>query len=406
MKLDVNDYMYELPSERIALYPLAERDQSKLLVYDRGVIGHQTFSDIVDFLPPESALFFNETKVIPARLHFKKNSGAMIEIFLLHPVKPSALLLDAMQASRTTTWKCIIGNLKRWPENSTLSNTSADITINATSVDRQEGLVTFSWDSGHSFAEVLQHFGNIPLPPYLKRKAEETDKHRYQTVYSNREGAVAAPTAGLHFTNAVFESLKKKGIPANFLTLHVSAGTFQPIKVANAFEHVMHQEQVVITRDNVENLLKYKNVVAVGTTSLRSLESLYWYGARLIEDRSAPFIISQHDAYTHTRIPTTEQALLAILKSMDRQQKNTITGETSIYIVPGYKFKICNALITNFHQPGSTLILLVAAFVGSDWKKIYGEALSHGYRFLSYGDSSLLIPGMPPEDVSPEKVLE
>lgn len=398
MKLDVNDYTYELPPDRIALYPLAQRDQSKLLVYDRGLIKHRTFSNVADFLPADSALFFNETKVIPARLHFKKDTGALIEIFVLHPVKPSALLLDAMQASRTTTWKCIIGNVKRWTEGMVLSNTVSSITIKAVNVDRQEGLVTFSWDTDHSFAEVLQHFGNIPLPPYLNRSAEESDKDRYQTVYSNREGAVAAPTAGLHFTDVVFESLKKKGIPVNFLTLHVSAGTFQPIKVANAFEHLMHQEQVVVSRDNVENLLKYKNVVAVGTTSLRTLESLYWYGVKLLEDPSAPFIISQQDAYAQRRIPTGEQALEAVLKNMDRQQSDLITGETSIYIVPGYKSKICKALITNFHQPGSTLILLVAAFVGGDWKKIYQEALSNDYRFLSYGDSSLLIPGMTGEN--------
>ena len=392
MKLDVNDYTYELPSERIALYPLTQRDQSKLLVYDRGLIKHQTFNDIADLLPAESALFFNETKVIPARLYFKKETGALIEIFLLHPVKPSTLLLDAMQASRTTTWKCIIGNLKRWPEGSILSNTISNITVNATIAERREGLVKFSWESDHSFAEVLQHFGNIPLPPYMKRNAEESDKHRYQTVYSNREGAVAAPTAGLHFTDAVFHSLKEKAIPVNFLTLHVSAGTFQPIKVTNAFEHIMHQEQVVVSRDNVEKLLKYKNVVAVGTTSLRTLESLYWYGVKLLEDPSAPFIISQQDAYAQRQIPTGEQALEAVLRNMGRQQTETITGETSIYIVPGYKFKICKGLITNFHQPGSTLILLVAAFVGSDWKKIYNEALTNDYRFLSYGDSSLLIP--------------
>jgi S-adenosylmethionine:tRNA ribosyltransferase-isomerase len=226
----------------------------------------------------------------------------------------------------------------------------------------------------------------------LKRSAEELDKERYQTIYSAHEGAVAAPTAGLHFTPAVFDSLKKKNISTDFVTLHVSAGTFLPIKVKNALEHPMHQEQVVITRENIENLLKATNVVAVGTTSLRSLESLYWYGVKLIQDPKSTFRISQQYPYTQKEFPATSSAFSAVLRHMDENRKNSITGETSIYIVPGYTFRVCHSLITNFHQPGSTLILLVAAFIGEDWKKVYGEALSNGYRFLSYGDSSLLIP--------------
>lgn len=392
MKLDVNDYIYGLPQERIAQYPLPQRDQSKLLIYDRGVIRHQTFTDITDSLPAGSSLFFNETKVIPARLQFKKESGAAIEIFVLHPLEPSAFLLDAMQAFNSASWKCTIGNLKRWPQETSLSIEVSGIILKATLLDRQEGIVQFNWNSDDTFAEVLQRCGHTPLPPYLKRDAEDADKERYQTVYSSREGAVAAPTAGLHFTSNVFESLKRKNIHTNFLTLHVSAGTFQPIKVRNAFEHTMHQEQVIATRDNIENILNSKNVVAVGTTSLRTLESLYWYGTKLIKDPSSNFAISQQEAYTQETTPTAAESLMAVLKYMDEHNKNSITGETSIYIVPGYKFRICDALITNFHQPGSTLILLVAAFIGNDWRQIYDEALTNGYRFLSYGDSSLLIP--------------
>src|SRR5688500_2400713 len=369
MELDVNDYTYNLPEERIALYPLPQRDQSKLLVYDQGLVQHENFVNISQFLPQESTLFFNETKVIPARLHFKKASGASIEIFLLHPVKPSVLLLDAMQAKHHCSWKCTIGNLKRWTSGTTLLLTLDGVKIDAFLEDRNEGIVRFSWSGDYTFAEVLQRTGNTPLPPYLKRNAEETDKERYQTVYSNKEGAVAAPTAGLHFTTSVFKSLLDKRIQTDFLTLHVSAGTFQPIKVKNAWEHTMHQEQLLVSRQNIENILTSKNVVAVGTTSLRTLESLYWYGVKLLDNPEAEFIISQQDPYMRKDLPSVKSALQALLKRMDTRQIDTVTGETSIYIVPGYTFKVCNALITNFHQPASTLILLVAAFIGKDWKK-------------------------------------
>jgi S-adenosylmethionine:tRNA ribosyltransferase-isomerase len=392
MKLDVNDYTYHLSPERIALYPLPQRDQSKLLVYTKGVIQHKKFIDITANLPPDSSLFFNETKVIPARLLFQKETGAVIEIFLLNPILPSTLLLHAMQVTNTCTWRCTIGNLKRWSENKTLSKKMNDVVLEASLLDRHEGIVAFRWSGDITFAEMLQRSGNTPLPPYLKRNVETLDKERYQTVYSNSEGAVAAPTAGLHFTSAVFKSLKNQKIPVNFLTLHVSAGTFQPIKVQDPLEHVMHQEQVVVSRENVKSLLKGNTVVAVGTTSLRTLESLYWYGAKLLVNPDATFTISQQDPYTYGDPPSAQHALHAILQYMDAHQMETITGETSIYIVPGYTFRIVHALITNFHQPASTLILLVAAFIGEDWRKIYHEAIQNDYRFLSYGDSSLLIP--------------
>lgn len=257
-------------------------------------------------------------------------------------------------------------------------------------VDKENAIVEFEWSpEGVTFAEVVQKIGAVPLPPYIKRTLETSDIERYQTIYSKEDGAVAAPTAGLHFTANVFDSLKVKNIISDYLTLHVSAGTFQPVKVQNALEHSMHGEQIIITRGNVENLLKERTIVAVGTTSLRTMESIYWYGVKLSTDLSSQFLIRQDDAYQLKPIGKSK-ALNAVLKKMDVENTDQLIGETSIYIFPGYDFKTCDALITNFHQPGSTLMLLVAAFVGNDWKKVYDDALAKDYRFLSYGDSSLL----------------
>ena len=394
MNIDVNNYSYQLPPEKIAKYPLPQRDQSKLLFYNTGKIEHKNFIDLPGLLPPGATLFFNDTKVIPARLIFQKPSGAHIEIFLLNPLEPSSLLVETLQATHACVWKCAIGNLKKWNVD-TLSKRANGLEITAKLIDRDAGVVNLTWSGGITFAEVVQRIGNTPLPPYLNRDPEATDEERYQTVYSRREGAVAAPTAGLHFTPAVLAALREKNIHLDFLSLHVSAGTFQPIKVTNALDHKMHEEQMVITRQNIETLLEAKIIVAVGTTSLRTLESLYWYGVKLIEDQEAEFIIGQHDSYTHGELPTAMNALKAIQRHMDSCKKETLTGETSIYIVPGYRFRLCSGLITNFHQPSSTLILLVAAFIGSDWRKVYDEALANDYRFLSYGDSSLLLADNP-----------
>ena len=394
MQLNINEFTYPLPAERIAAYPLDNRDQSKLLVYESGKIMHKQFHSIAACVPTNSLLFFNDTKVIPARLHFQKGSGAEIEIFLLNPILPSGLVLEAMQADHACTWKCTIGNLKRWKDGNPLINNFQGITVEATLQNREEGVVEFRWNTGQTFAEVLCLMGETPLPPYIRRKAEASDRERYQTIYSHYDGAVAAPTAGLHFTTEVFESLQKMNIQTDFITLHVSAGTFQPIKVENVAAHTMHHEQLVVSRRNIENLLQNKFIISVGTTSLRTLESMYWYGVKLLKDPGATFSISQHDPYRFQEpLPSRVEALTAIAQYMDEHGKNSITGETSIYILPGYTFRICQALITNFHQPGSTLILLVAAFIGEDWKKVYEAALQHNYRFLSYGDSSLLIPG-------------
>ncbi|MBS1508180.1 MAG: S-adenosylmethionine:tRNA ribosyltransferase-isomerase [Bacteroidetes bacterium] len=389
--ISINDFTYHLPEDRIALTPLAERDQSKLLVYRQGQIVHSRFSKLSDYLPSHSILFFNNTKVIPARLFFQKNTGATIEVFLLNPISPSPIVSIAMTATQKSQWHCAIGNLKRWKENTPLVVETEHFALDAKLIDRANAVVEFTWSPADlTFSEVLEKVGSIPLPPYIKRKAEREDSERYQTVYSKEKGAVAAPTAGLHFTDKVLESLKERNIVTEFLTLHVSAGTFQPVKTANAKEHTMHAEQIIITRKNVEQLLiADRPVVAVGTTSMRSLESLYWYGVKLVHHAQADFIIHQQDAYT-LKPCSKEESLEAVLKKMDDSKTDQLIGESSIYIMPGYDFKLVEVLITNFHQPGSTLILLVAAFVGDDWKKIYGAALSNDYRFLSYGDSSLL----------------
>jgi S-adenosylmethionine:tRNA ribosyltransferase-isomerase len=391
--INIQDFSYELPQDRIAVYPLATRDASKLLVYNRGTIEHTAFKSLSDFLPEGSFLFFNDTKVIPARILFTKDTGAEIEIFLLNPIKPSVLMAEVMLAKNECSWQCTIGNLKRWKETKQLHKNVNGIQLTASLINRTEGIVEFKWSEPISFAEVVTQAGITPLPPYIKREASTEDVTRYQTIYSHYEGAVAAPTAGLHFTDSVFESLTKKGIEKDFVTLHVSAGTFQPVKAENALKHTMHHEQIVITRQAIENLLiQNRSIIAVGTTSMRTLESLYWFGVKLIENSTSNFIITQTDPYKSKNVTETAEALQAVIKHMDDNELQTITGVTSIFIHPGYTFKICKGLITNFHLPGSTLMLLVAAFVGEDWKNIYDEALKHNYRFLSYGDSSLLLP--------------
>lgn len=391
--ISLSEYTYDLPPDRIALFPLQERDQSRLLVYRQGTITHQRFYNLPELIPAETLLVFNNTKVIPARLHFTKDTGAAIEIFLLSPLKPSPLVVEAMQAKNSCTWQCTIGNKKRWAEHTALVNHTTGISIRAVLQDSENGLVYFEWNSEHSFAELVELFGSVPLPPYLKRAVDEADKERYQTVYAKHEGAVAAPTAGLHFTPAVLQKLADKGIQQDHVTLHVSAGTFQPIKVENAAEHTMHEEQVIITLKNIEMLLAAQRIIPVGTTSMRTLESMYWFGVKLLRNPDAGFDIGQQDPYnTPEPLPSKSEALLAIREYMKRNKTVQLIGETSIYIMPGYTFRICDGLITNFHQPGSTLILLVAALVGNNWRNIYQQALVHDYRFLSYGDSSLLLP--------------
>lgn len=391
--IHIQEYTYELPETRIAFKPLADRDESKLLVYKNNIIDHRIFKNVADFLPEKSLLIFNDTKVIPARLHFQKDSGAEIEIFLLNPIAPNKLLATAMLAKNMCSWQCTIGNLKRWKDGQALSKKIGDIIITASLTNRFDNIVEFTWQGDRTFSEIITEAGTTPLPPYIKRPTEKNDTTRYQTIYSNYEGAVAAPTAGLHFTEKVFESLRAKGIEHDFLTLHVSAGTFQPVKTENALEHIMHFEQVTLDRQTVDNLIDNKGkVIAVGTTSMRTLESLYWFGVKLLYNPQADFNINQQDPYTLPDSIPTESALQAVKVFLDYNGLKSITGTTSIFIYPGYRFRICQGLITNFHQPGSTLMLLVAAFIGEKWKEVYSQALTQEYRFLSYGDSSLLLP--------------
>ena len=394
--INLSSFTYELPEERIAKFPRTDRASSKLLYYNKGKIEHSTFRSIPDLLPANTSLFFNNTRVIPARISFKKETGALIEIFLLHPLEPSPVMPVAMKAGSPVVWKCMIGNAKRWKSEElqrTLKIGAKDVSVRVEKVADDQ--VRFSWNEpGVNFAGLVEAMGQTPLPPYLNRHPTEADKLAYQTVYSENQGAVAAPTAGLHFTDEVLDDLRSKGLKTYFLTLHVSAGTFQPIKTETVTAHHMHSEQIVVKRENVMQLMeKDRFCVAVGTTSLRTLESIYWYGIKLLHDPEAAFFIPKLFPYDQTGpLPNNEEVLKAVLRRMDDLHTKELTGTTEIFIFPGYNFRLVRGLVTNFHQPQSTLILLVAAFAGNDWRKIYEEALGHQYRFLSYGDSSLLIP--------------
>lgn len=403
--INIADFSYELPEERIASFPLEKRDDAKLLVYIKGEIAHSQFFKLHNFLSKDTLLVFNNTKVVPARLYFQRETGALIEVFLLQPESPK-LVSQAMQSTESCIWKCLIGNKKRWKsEDLTQEILIGEIlvTLTAQLLDVENNYIQFSWDNdGLHFLDIMQYFGEIPLPPYIKRKANEADQIQYQTVYSKPEGAVAAPTAGLHFTEEVFKQLDKKGIQKEFITLHVSGGTFQSIKVENALEHQMHAEQIIFSQEAIEQLIEtHQHIVAVGTTSMRSLESLYWFGVKLLHkdyvmDKDLPIAFFIEKLYPYQfalkELPTIETALKAVLGLMQAHHLKEIVGETEIFIFPGYHFQMCKGLITNYHLPNTTLILLVAAFVGEDWRKIYQEALQNDYRFLSYGDSSLLIP--------------
>ncbi|UXX81195.1 S-adenosylmethionine:tRNA ribosyltransferase-isomerase [Reichenbachiella carrageenanivorans] len=388
-------YLYELPEDRIAKHPLANRDDSKLLLYQGGQIHHESFKQVVDLVPANSLLFLNNTKVIAARLFFQKATGAQIEIFLTEPILPHTEFQQALKAKNTCTWKCMVGNLKKWKDENVLSlRLNDEIEIEARLVDREKLHVTFSWAGDQPFLDVIEAAGHVPLPPYLNREEEADDKDRYQTVFSELEGAVAAPTAGLHFTDDILTQLNTKGVKQDRVTLHVSAGTFRPIKDADFKKHDMHNERIIVSRTNIENILGAQGlIIPVGTTALRTLESLYWYGVKLTKDSTAPFFVEKDDPYKaeFQEIPLSH-SMKAIIEKMDRENITELKGETEIFIYPGYKFRVATGLFTNFHMPASTLVLLVAAFVGDKWRSIYEEALSNSYRFLSYGDTSLLLP--------------
>lgn len=398
-KLAIKDFVYDLPDERIAKFPMPERDQSKLLLCRQGQLADHTFTDLPDLLPPHTLLVFNDTKVVQARLLFQKETGGLVEIFCLEPVAPHREVQLAMQQTGSCTWKCLVGNNKRWKSGPVKLYFEGGL-LQAEREAQQEGhfLIRFTWEPAElTFAEVLERCGRLPLPPYLNRELTPEDHSRYQTIYANQQGAVAAPTAGLHFTDRVMQQLQAKGMDTAYLTLHVGAGTFKPVKAEVMEEHEMHAEQIYITKPLVKRLLQQlgKPVIPVGTTSMRSLESLYWLGAKVWQQPDLPaqeLTVSQWQAYESMNPPTAAEALQALLTYMEAQGTDYLHASTQIIIAPGYTFRICNGLVTNFHQPESTLLLLVSALIGEDWREVYKHALDNDYRFLSYGDSSLLLP--------------
>ncbi len=405
--IHISDYQYPLPDERIAKFPIAQRDRSKLLVYRHGEVGEDVFYHLPDYLPKDSLMVFNNTKVIQARMHFRKSTGALIEVFLLEPAEPSDYEL-MFQTTGHCAWYCLVGNLKKWKEGTlerelTMDNGKWIIKATRGEIHGTSHRIDFEWTGGVSFAEVIDMMGELPIPPYLNRETQESDKTTYQTVYSKIKGSVAAPTAGLHFTEQVLQAIDAAGIDREELTLHVGAGTFKPVKSEEIEGHEMHTEFICVRRSTIQKLLDHNaSAIAVGTTSVRTLESLYYMGLKVMQnpDLSEDQLhVAQWEPYESEKgkvnseeFTTAVQALQALLSWMEAHDLQVLHSSTQIIIAPGYDYKIVKMLVTNFHQPQSTLLLLVSAFVKGDWRKIYDYALAHDFRFLSYGDSSLLIP--------------
>lgn len=393
----IEDYNYSLPDERIAKYPLSERDGSKLLCYMNQDVTEHQFRSLPEILPESALMVFNDTKVVPARLHFQRQTGAHIEIFCLEPVLP-AEYATMFAVTDSCRWKCIVGNVKRWKDDRlSLYNPEEDselklIDLKADLIERQgeTSIVEFSWRNSLPFSKVLEMAGSVPIPPYLNRDTEAIDLERYQTLYARFRGSVAAPTAGLHFTESVMDSLRNKGIETDTVCLHVGAGTFLPVKSSLVSEHAMHREPFVVTLDLLEKLASHdRKVIAVGTTSVRTLESLYYVGVKCIEN-GTPSDVDQWEPYSREYGYTVEEALSAIIAYLKDNALSELSIGTRIIIVPGFRFRIVDILVTNFHQPQSTLLLLISAFVDGDWHRIYDYALENDFRFLSYGDSSVL----------------
>lgn len=401
-ELSIDAFFYELPEDRIAKFPLAERDSSRLLVYTKGrPLHHDTYRNIAGYVPDNTMLLFNNTRVIAARILFTKPTGGQIEIFCLEPHSSYPDVTSAMLQKNTVKWNCLVGGAGKWKHGTILekevTGNDTRFVLKASIFERSENAfgITFSWDADISFSEVLSAAGLIPLPPYIKRKAEESDAERYQTIYAAWDGSVAAPTAGLHFTEDVFRSLAGKGVSTGFLTLHVGAGTFKPVKSERMSGHSMHTEHIEITLPLLEQMMSHEgDFFCVGTTSLRTVESLYWMGAKIIGHPAITpeeLAISQWEVYDNV-FPeiTAREALGALATWMKKQQLNVLFSQTQILIAPGYTLRVAKGLITNFHQPGSTLLLLVAALTGDHWKAIYDYALNNDFRFLSYGDGCIL----------------
>ena len=392
--LRIADYTYVLPDERIAQHPLADRDASKLLVFRDGEITDTHFRSLADHIPEGSLLVLNDTRVVKARVTFQRTSGAVIECMVLEPedARPMEAALNARGHSR---WRCMVGNAKRWKGEDLVRGEGLD-ELRMHRVDDRDGehLIEFSWDGDRTFSEILVIHGSVPLPPYMRRDAVEDDTTRYNTVFAERDGSVAAPTASLHFTIPMLDELARKNVRQARVTLHVGAGTFLPVKSETMIGHVMHSEQVRVPRPTVEALLASIDqapIIPVGTTALRTIESLYWFGADLCKDPYLPSLhTDQWRPYTNDADVLPRLALEAVIAWMDSHKRTEVAGSTSLLIAPGYHFRLANALITNFHQPGSTLLLLVAALIGDRWREVYDHALANGYRFLSYGDGSLL----------------
>lgn len=403
--IQIAEYNYPLPDERIAKFPLAERDHSKLLVYNKGAVSHDIFYNLPNYLPKGALMVYNNTKVIQARLHFNKETGALIEVFCLEPIQPNDYVLN-FQQTKHCAWLCLVGNLKKWKEGSLRKEIDVKgkkIVLTATRGEMHgtSHWIDFDWnDDSITFADILEGVGELPIPPYLNRKTEESDKKTYQTVYSKIKGSVAAPTAGLHFTDKVLKDIDAHGIEREEVTLHVGAGTFKPVKSEEIEGHEMHSEYIFVTKHTIERLLAHDaSAIAVGTTSVRTLESLYYIGVTLQSNPDA----SENDLHVRQWMPyeyadsepnpiSAKQALQNIKDYLDRNALDALHTSTQIIVAPGYDYKIVKMLVTNFHQPQSTLLLLVSAFVKGDWHKIYDYALANDFRFLSYGDSSLLIP--------------
>ena len=396
-QIRIEEFDYNLPDERIAKYPLEKRDASKLLMYREGKVSEYQFSTLPQLLPEDSIMVFNDTKVVPARLHFQRESGAHLEIFCLEPVSPEEYV-SMFAVTDSCRWICIVGNVKRW-KNDTLSlynpgnaREISEMDLRADLVERcgETSIVEFKWSNGASVSKVLEVCGSGPIPPYLNRETEDVDLERYQTLYARYRGSVAAPTAGLHFTESVLDAIRNRNISTDTVCLHVGAGTFLPVKSSLVSEHTMHREPFVVTLALLERILASEgDVIAVGTTSVRTLESLYYIGVSCIE-KGMPCDVGQWDPYSREYEYSTEESIKAIISYLKENGLDELKLGTRIIIVPGFRFRIVDVLVTNFHQPQSTLLLLISAFVDGEWKSIYDYALENGFRFLSYGDSSVL----------------
>lgn len=396
--IKISDFTYNLPDDRIAKYPLKERDNSKLLIHKNGLITENSFKNSSNFLPENAQLVFNNTKVIHARLFFRKETGAKIEIFCLEPVEPADYQI-AFQEKERVIWKCMVGNSKKWKAgvlNREVEIKGKKINLRAEKKEQIENTfhIEFTWDKPVTFAEIIEQTGTLPIPPYLNRETEQADEETYQTVYAKIDGSVAAPTAGLHFTDAIIKQLSEKNISTKEITLHVGAGTFQPVKSETISGHTMHHETVIIPKNIIKGFIENpNNIIAVGTTSVRSIESLYWIGLQL-ENRNLSLSkaeVLQWEPYENDAKISTKKALQNIVEYLNKNKKSEFQFSTQIIILPGYNFKIISGMFTNFHQPQSTLLLLISAFLGDDWKKVYDFALSNNFRFLSYGDSNLYL---------------